>query len=790
MKKHDEMTLKIAEIVFEKGDQLIEQNKKKSAKIRHISYAVSGICAAVIVGISVLHFSSSAPKMNKFNNSSDIIASTDTTTEKNNTTASAITETTSTETTHTHSTVSSTAALKTTALNKTTEITETTSAVTEIAETSESTIENTTTENITTQPQSSVITEPIVTTEDSATTVKTVTKITSTTSKPVTRITTTTTTPITITTSTITTNKVEEGKFTAVIHIYDEETGEAIPDINVQFIEYESDWQTASDQPAEIVKVLAEWNTADTNPMVIENIDFVQGHFYAVKIDEFPEGYCYSWQDHIVTGIHGDGIFKGVKNYNLAVSHHKPFPTLEYPLDINREFTFSIVDMSTNEVVEGLDVELAQLDFDPEIVNKYNYSKTLDTWNTSDDPVHSITIPMHFDSENTSPYLWGIKINNMPEGYRYRLPDHDGYYVDGGYSVGDYKYDLYSEKNVTEYKYSIHPESYKPVYVTTVSSPNAATTTTTTAVTATAEGEKKDCTAKVKFAFIDQLSGIPISGLDVTVSKDGTELFKFNTTDTPEIVKEINYSADMNTSAIYTLEIKGLPEKYGYENNAIRRSLCLDASNNGKIVDNTLIIASIDMGYTDQVVLEDPTFGFYKKVFYLKTDSEKIIPFSNTDNVKVTATLDTTEAEIIETTEKYVILKADNSCSGTLTVTDENGRSIITKFQITKPKEYTTGTMTTTVPGTTTTTTQTTAVTRMNQTEPIKGDANCDGILNMSDAVLIMQSIANPAKYGVKGSDSSHITEQGMKNSDITGNNDGVTNADALAIQKKLLKLE
>ena len=269
---------------------------------------------------------------------------------------------------------------------------------------------------------------------------------------------TTTAAPQPITTTTVTTNEVEEGKFTAVINIYDEETGEAIPDINVQFIEYKSDWQTASDQPAEVVRVLAEWNTADTNQMVIENIDFVQGHFYAVKIDEFPEGYCYSWQDHIVTGIHGDGIFKGVKNYNLAVSHHKPFPTLEYPLDINREFTFSIVDMSTNEVVEGLDVELAQLDFDPEIVNKYNYSKTLDKWNTSDDPVHSITIPMHFDSENTSPYLWGIKINNMPEGYRYRLPDHDGYYVDGGYSVGDYKYDLYSEKNVTDYIYYILPK--------------------------------------------------------------------------------------------------------------------------------------------------------------------------------------------------------------------------------------------------------------------------------------------------------------------------------------------
>jgi hypothetical protein len=52
-----------------------------------------------------------------------------------------------------------------------------------------------------------------------------------------------------------------------------------------------------------------------------------------------------------------------------------------------------------------------------------------------------------------------------------------------------------------------------------------------------------------------------------------------------------------------------------------------------------------------------------------------------------------------------------------------------------------------------------------------------------------MQYIANPDKFGVNGTDKNHITEQGKKNADITGENDGITNADALAIQKKLLGL-
>lgn len=64
--------------------------------------------------------------------------------------------------------------------------------------------------------------------------------------------------------------------------------------------------------------------------------------------------------------------------------------------------------------------------------------------------------------------------------------------------------------------------------------------------------------------------------------------------------------------------------------------------------------------------------------------------------------------------------------------------------------------------------------------EYVSGDTNCDGELNMADAVLIMQSIANPSKY--------KVTAKGSFNADMDG--DGITNLDALAIQKKLLKLE
>ncbi|MBP5379807.1 MAG: dockerin type I repeat-containing protein, partial [Ruminococcus sp.] len=67
------------------------------------------------------------------------------------------------------------------------------------------------------------------------------------------------------------------------------------------------------------------------------------------------------------------------------------------------------------------------------------------------------------------------------------------------------------------------------------------------------------------------------------------------------------------------------------------------------------------------------------------------------------------------------------------------------------------------------------------------GDANCDGVVDMSDCVLVMQALANPNKYGLNGSDSNHIKEQGIANADVFENGTQLTSSDALSIQKYLL---
>lgn len=70
----------------------------------------------------------------------------------------------------------------------------------------------------------------------------------------------------------------------------------------------------------------------------------------------------------------------------------------------------------------------------------------------------------------------------------------------------------------------------------------------------------------------------------------------------------------------------------------------------------------------------------------------------------------------------------------------------------------------------------------------LKGDANLDGTVDLSDAVLIMQSLCNPSKYGLEGSAEGHLTKTGSDNADVIGK-DGVTSMDALEIQKYTLHL-
>lgn len=110
----------ISNRIMERGDKLIEERKVRAAKIRHTSYAVSGMCAAAIAGIGVWHIAANIKKPDDGFNGSGIMPATEIVTES--TTASEITAAVTTTDEKT------TTAVKTTAVTTDKKNSETTSA--------------------------------------------------------------------------------------------------------------------------------------------------------------------------------------------------------------------------------------------------------------------------------------------------------------------------------------------------------------------------------------------------------------------------------------------------------------------------------------------------------------------------------------------------------------------------------------------------------------------------------------------------------------------------------------
>jgi hypothetical protein len=126
---------------------------------------------------------------------------------------------------------------------------------------------------------------------------------------------------------------------------------------------------------------------------------------------------------------------------------------------------------------------------------------------------------------------------------------------------------------------------------------------------------------------------------------------------------------------------------------------------------------------------------------------------------------DDTPAPVVTTTE----------AATTSTTTTTTTATINTSTAMTASETITTAETTTTSAITTVTTT--TEVMK----QGIEGDSNGDGAVDMSDALLIMQSLANPDKYV--------IAAENALNADVNGRGNGITSSDALAIQKYLLGL-
>ena len=138
------------------------------------------------------------------------------------------------------------------------------------------------------------------------------------------------------------------------------------------------------------------------------------------------------------------------------------------------------------------------------------------------------------------------------------------------------------------------------------------------------------------------------------------------------------------------------------------------------------------------------------------------------------------------TIDEAIVAKAGTQINGpvvttTTTTTTTSTTTTTTTTTTTLTSTTTTTTTVTTTPETTTTTAPQDPKAALEAKVTKWGDANCDDNIDMGDAVLIMQSLANPGKY--------QLSEEGKYNGDVYEAGGGITNSDASTIQKYLLGL-
>lgn len=164
----------------------------------------------------------------------------------------------------------------------------------------------------------------------------------------------------------------------------------------------------------------------------------------------------------------------------------------------------------------------------------------------------------------------------------------------------------------------------------------------------------------------------------------------------------------------------------------------------------------------------------------LKLETATTVGFTAPSAGKLTLVFAESDATIKVDGTKYT-----SSGDGIITVDVSAGAHTVSKADAANLfyMVYAPETSQTTASATTTTTTTST------ESNYLAGDANVDGKVDISDAVMILQVIANSDKYGVNGSSDTHITEQGVLNGDVYKKGSGLTTQDALSIQKYVAQL-
>ena len=185
--------------------------------------------------------------------------------------------------------------------------------------------------------------------------------------------------------------------------------------------------------------------------------------------------------------------------------------------------------------------------------------------------------------------------------------------------------------------------------------------------------------------------------------------------------------------------------------------------------------------FTIESIENTTTSSTTKKPTTVSTSTTAKKPTITTTSTTTKISTTITEESIFSVSEAKIYIKVGGKYSIEANQTDLTFKSSNEDIAVVSDKGIITGISKGAVVITAINQSKDTASIIVNVVEPKYGDANCDKTIDVSDAVMIMQSLANPSKF--------KLTDQGRINADCYNVGDGVTNADALAIQKYKLSL-
>ena len=385
---------KTAEIVKREVEAKLQKKRKRIIAIKRVSFTVSSLCAAIIIGIGVWNkdnirknlrndYITQPTENDEINHNvqqNDAVVSTTTTVDIYNHQS---------DYSNTNTTISS-----------------------QIVTTSNNSRSSST--KIKNDIQSKQSTAPVATTVASAT-------------NPSFNVTTATIyTPPAIVTATInpppdrttastseneTTTTIDHNSYAFSISFVDDVNLEKIVAVDAKLIQQQIEWiDEEHSRDVGESSVVAEWNSSDSTPYTTSFLKQAGVEYrYIVVVDELPEGYSFYGKSSVEFNI--SGVLEDVKIIEILLTKGKTV-TNTLPLSGTYSLKLKVLDIATNKNVPNLDCELFNIQSDEVVA----------TWNTSEtEEIYVKNLKYEFDKPNSynGNITYAIRITNLPDNYRF-----------------------------------------------------------------------------------------------------------------------------------------------------------------------------------------------------------------------------------------------------------------------------------------------------------------------------------------------------------------------------------